>query len=175
MRQETLNIYSFSELSEDIQEKVLNDNRYRFVEHGDWYDFILDDAKQIGVDIQYLDVDRNDIRIKPMNGASHTAHRIVMDYGESTELYKLAKKYQEDYNDLVERFSDGVNIHAVAEGNEYDFDQEADALEDAFFVDVAGELLSMFKQEYEHQLSDEYLEEMFEINEYEFTAEGRIY
>ena len=33
---------------------------------------------------------------------------------------------------------------------------------------------SMLRQEYEHMTSDEYIIDMFEANEYEFTAEGKI-
>ena len=49
-----------------------------------------------------------------------------------------------------------------------------DDLDEEYQKQFSEEVLSMLRQEYEHMTSDEYIIDMFEANEYEFTAKGKI-
>jgi hypothetical protein len=48
MRTETIQIYKFSELSAEAQEYALDHNR-DFYTDGEWWDFVYEDAKTIGL------------------------------------------------------------------------------------------------------------------------------
>lgn len=46
MRTETVNLYTFNELSKDTQKKVLEKHRHFNVDFNDWYDFVYEDWKE---------------------------------------------------------------------------------------------------------------------------------
>jgi hypothetical protein len=169
-----INLYSFNELSDTAKAKALEKYRYKFAD-GMWWDLVYYDAKLVGIQIESFDIYPNSIEINLLYAGDDVANKIMTDHPKGSDTYNLAEEFLKERDYLVRKHSDGVNKNVVAEENEYEFDNELDDLEYEFKKQLAEEYLSLLKQEYEYIQSDEYLTEMFEVNEYEFTEDGTIY
>ena len=174
MKTRTINIYSFNELSEQAKENAINNLCGVGVDY-EWWDSIYDDANTIGLKITSFDVDRR----KQAKGEltcsmNECIDKIISHHGENTDTYMLAMSYRDKWDDLVLTHSDGENTNVVSEENEYEFDREADELEEDFLKDLCEEYASILQREYEYMLSDEYIIEMIEANEYEFDEKGNL-
>ena len=173
MRTKTINLYQFNELSEEAKQTAIS-KLYDINVNYDWWDCTYDDAANIGLKITSFGLDRN----KHAQGeftqdADYCARKIIADHGDMCETHKLAKNYFAEYNDLVTKYSDGVQTDKVAEDNEYDFDQEADDLEREFLRDLLEEYANILQRECEYLQTDEAIIETIECNEYEFTEDGK--
>ena len=169
-----INLYAFDELSDTAKANALENYRYKFSDY-DWWNFMYDDAKMVGVKIKSFDLYPNTIEVELMYSGDDVANKIMAEHGIFCNTYKLAFQFMKDRAALVEKYSDGVNKNVVTEENEYDFDNELDDLEYEFKKQLGEEYLSLLEQEYEYIQSDDYLIEMFEANGYEFTEDGTIY
>jgi len=56
MREQTITLYEFSELSEAIQEKLIEKHRYDYIEDDYWYKLIYEDFKNIAQKQGYSDI-----------------------------------------------------------------------------------------------------------------------
>lgn len=172
MKKVTINLYSFAELSDDAKQKALEKLWDLNVDH-EWWEFIYEDAENVGVRIKGFDLDRHTIDGDFISDA--VAEKILKDHGENCETFKTAKNYYTEYDKLVEKYSDGKVLNKVAEDNEYEFDKEADELAEEFQDNILEDYLSMLRQEYEYQTSEEAIIESIEANEYQFTEDGELY
>ena len=175
MRTETTTrtLYTFDELSETAKEKALEVYRDINLNH-DWWDGTYQDAKNIGLEIDGFELDRHrGAEGSFIEDASHCASRIIAEHGKMCETYKTAKTFLSDWAELVAKYSDGVNLDQVHEDKEYDFDQEADALEEEFLKSILEDYSIMLQKESEYLYSDEAVKEFIEANEFEFTEEGK--
>lgn len=175
MKTVTTTVYTFSELSEEAKQKAIES--YRDINlFYEWWESIYEDAKQIGIKITSFDLDRGSyVNAEYLLPFSSVIDKIKENHGQSCETYKIAVQYEKQYNDLVVKYSDGIDTERVSEGNEYEFDQEADELEKEFINDISSEYLSILQNEYEYLWSDEAVIETIEANEYEFTEDGKPY
>lgn len=167
-----ITVYSFSELAEDVQDKVLEKFADINVDWG-WWHFVYEEAEQAGLKISGFNIDRSrSIDIEFINDAPFTAGKILAEHGEQCDTYKLAQAFEADRDALVEKLSDGVNLNVVDYENEYEFDQECNELEADFLQALGKEYLSMLEQQYEYLDSREAIIETIEANEYLFTENG---
>lgn len=171
----TINIYKFNELSEDAKKNAVNRLSDINVSH-EWWDGIYEDAKNIGLSITGFDLDRN----RHATGIferdlTNVADLIIENHGEDCDTYKLAKQFLTDRDELVAKYSDGVDTSVVSEENEYDFDNECDDLEEEFKRAILEEYACMLQNEYEYQTEDEAIIETIESNDYDFTEDGKLY
>lgn len=144
MRTETITktILTFDELSEDQQNKVMEKLYYINVDH-DWYDFIYEDANNIGLKITGFDIGRsNYCEIDFIEDHVEIAKKIILEHGASCESYKTAQNF------LRTKMS------------EEDFEKE-----------IAEDYLRMLRNEYEYLTSEEAIKETIKANEYEFDAD----
>lgn len=175
MRTVETKLFSFDELSEDAKQKVIANN-YDINISYDWWQFIYEDAANVGLKLKSFDLDRNRHATGEFTqDADHCARRILAEHGENCETYKLAKNYFAEYNDLVTKYSDGIQTDKVTEGNECEFDQEADELESEFLKNLLEEYASILQRECDYQQSEEAIIETIQCNEWEFTADGKPY
>lgn len=175
MRTVRTKIYKFAELSEEAKQTAIENLSYINVDH-DWWDSVYMDAKNVGLQITGFDLDRN----RHANGifiesATECAYKILAQHGEKCETHLTAHNFIQDYNKLVEKYSDGVNTDIVAEENEYDFDNEADDLEQDFLTSILEDYSLILQKEYEYLTSEEAIIETIEANDYEFTQDGKIF
>lgn len=175
MRTETITIYTFEELSEEAQAKAIK-RHYNINVHYDWWEHIYDDAKHIGLKLTGFGTDRD----KHANGefidsAYDVARKIIAEHGETCDTYQTAQEFISDWNSLVEKYSDGINKEVVTEENEYEFDQDADYLEQEFLKYLLSDYATILQNESEYLVSDEAIKETLINNEYEFTENGEMY
>jgi hypothetical protein len=170
-----IKLYSFDELSEDAQRTALEALYDLNFEH-EWYNDMYEDAERVGLKITSFDIDRGSYCNTDFKwSALETARVIMQEHGEGCDTYKVAETFLSDYDKLVTKHSDGVQLDVVAEDNEYEFDSEADELESEFKNDLENEYLKMLRQEYEYLGSKEAIIENIKANEYDFTEDGKLY
>jgi hypothetical protein len=174
MKEKIIKLYDFAELSEEAQQKAIDGLRDLNVTH-EWYEFIIEDAKNIGLKITEFDTDRNrHAKGNFIESARECAELILKEHGENCETFKTAKQFLSDRDALVSKYSDGVKTDEVSEDNEYQFDQDCDELESEFLKSILEDYAIMLEKEYEYQTSDEAIKESIEANEYTFTEDGKL-
>ena len=150
--------YQFQELDEKTKEKAIDNYRYISVEHDSWWDFIKEDLISVGIELRSFDIERGSFAEIHLEDFFETSEKIIETHGENCETYKIAERYIKDFNDI-----------------QYDYsDEKLDDLDEEYQKEFSEEVLSMLRREYECMTSDEYIIEMFEANEYEFTEEGKL-
>ena len=152
-------VYKFDELTEEGKRKAL-ENLYDINVDFDWWDSTYDDAETIGCKITEFDIDRGSYCRLTCPDAHETARLIVENHGEMCDTRKLADEYLKDREKLAR--------------DEDDFDG-LEALDTEFERALGEEYLSLLRQEYEYQTSEEAIKETIEANDYDFTSEGRIF
>lgn len=168
-------VYKYDELTEDQKLKVLEKQADINVDH-EWWKYIYGEAKDLGFKIEGFDLDRNNYcKIKMIDSGCEIAEEIIKNHGESCETYKHAKQFLDYWKTLVEKYSDGINKDQVHENNEYEFDQDADELEEEFKKTLQEDYRIMLQQEYDYLTSREAIEEIIKANDYDFTEDGDIY
>jgi hypothetical protein len=166
-------IYQFSELSETAKEKAIQNLSDINMSH-EWYEFIYQDAEDIGLKITGFDLDRN----KHCTGkltitAWESSDNIMSEHGETCETYKLAKNFISEWDELVKKHSDGIKTDTVSEENEWEFDKESDELEAEFLKDLLSCYSDILQKECDYLMSSEAIAETIEANGYEFTENGK--
>tara|TARA_B100001063_G_scaffold213714_1_gene213446 strand:+ start:1802 stop:2341 length:540 start_codon:yes stop_codon:yes gene_type:complete len=170
--------YLFKELDEQTKEKAIDNYRYIGV-HDDWYDFTKHDLKEVGIELRSFDIDRGSYAEIHIDYFFETCEKIIETHGGNCETYKIAERYIEEYNSIQEKIS-ALNDYETDDSDEeyqdklMQYDEDLDDLDEEYQKEFSEEVLSMLRQEYEHMTSEEYIIDMFEVNEYEFTAEGKI-
>jgi len=172
MKTKTINLYEFDELSDKAKQKAIEGLNDINVDH-EWWDFIFEDAKSIGLIIDSFDTERY------CNGRlevslSECCDLITKNHGEQCDTYKTAKGFENQWGELVKKYSDGINTDEVAEGNEYDFDNDADELEAEFTQALLEDYRIILRKEYEYLTSKEAIIETIKANEYTFTENGEL-
>jgi len=147
--------YQFEELDEQIKEKAIDNNRHIFVEDDFWYEFIKEDLMSVGIELRGCDIERGSFAKIHLEDLYETCDLILKLHGENCETYKIAKRYIKEYNDIQH-------------------DEDLDDLDQEYQKEFSEEALSMLRKEYEYMTSDEYVIEMFQANEYEFTDQGKL-
>ena len=167
-------VYKFDELSEEAKQKVIEGLADINVDCN-WFEFIYEDANNVGLKINGFDIDRRSYcNLEFTKGAENCADLIIANHGEACDTYNTAKKFLEDRTELVKKYSDGVDIERVYEGNIYELDFELDELEEDFLKSLSEDYLSMLKEEYEYKTSEEAIVETIKTNDYEFTDNGKL-
>ena len=168
----TVEAYTFKELSEKAKEKALRKLSNINLDHN-WWQFEYEDAANIGLKLTAFDLDRNKhAEGFFLNSATEVADKIMSEHGNQCETYKTAFNFLNERDALVRKFSDGINFDIVTEDNAYEFDQEADELEEQFLEDILSDYADILQKQYEHLYSDEAIIETIEANAYEFTVDG---
>ena len=181
MREMTVTVYSFNELSEAAQERALNDFRYTDVEfnwYEDTFDTIRAAGKLIGLDIGQIHFDAYsyctfDADYEYVRGAAKAVRK---GFSWADDLCKVAK----DLQDLQKRHFYSLSC-AVTKGRSMNYyrcfrfgeDYECDDLGD-ILDDFAHWARILLRDEYKYLTSDEAVKEAIEANEYEFTEDGKL-
>lgn len=146
-----INLYKFNELSEKSQEKVLNELHDINVDYS-WWDFIYEDAKDIGLEITEFDIDRGNYLEGHALLSIHDIVQLIIDnHGKNTDTYKLALDYYK----------------SKRAGCPY-------AKKD-FIYQLRKCYLSILRKEYEYLVSEEAIIETINTNGYDFTENGKLY
>lgn len=193
MRQETINIFTFEELSEEAQEKVLQEFWDINVNY-EWWEFIYDDAKNVGVEIDGFDIGRGNRISGSIDDLETVCNKIIIEHGESTETAILALEYLDkfivlnarldravDVMDEIDRRYEDLNpekadrVYDTADGIIEDCEDTIQDLAEEFEREILECYLTILRKEYEYLTSEEAIIETIQANEYEFTEDGSQY
>jgi hypothetical protein len=140
MKTKTINLYQFSELSEDAKQHAiekLSDINVDF----DWWTPTYEDAEQVKLKLEHFDLDRNrHCTGHFINNAEETAELITSNHGKHCETYKTAKSFLDELNELT---SKSENIEDVNDDDICD-------LEDEFLKSLCEDYRILLTQEYEY-------------------------
>ena len=165
-------VYKFDELSPKGQEKAIELLYDINVDH-DWWDGIYMEAEDLGFKITEFDTDRASYcKIDIVQDETEIAGNIIKSHGKHCATYKLAKTFLAERDEIV-------NTAPKDENGEfedvYKLDDKLDDIEADFLKDLSGEYLSLLREACEYLTSVEAIKETIESNDYEFTADGRLY
>jgi len=167
MRTIKVKILTFNELSEQAKEKARDWWRNGGLDY-EWWDFIYEDAKNIGIEITSFDLYRKEIDGKMILSAAEIAQNILNQHGEYCHTYKTATNFMEQWQPIF-------NDYMKESGANYESSMLEDVLmEDEFLSSLLEDYLSILNNEYEYMLSNEYVDETILNNEYEFYEDGSI-
>lgn len=165
-------VFPFRELSEDSKQKALEKYYDINVDYECW-DFLYDDAQQVGLKIEGFDLGRaQDIDMKFTDEPYEVACKIVENHGEQCGTVGTAKAFILAHDEIIEQAERDENGDFV---DEYAVDQQLDEAEREFLSMIKQDYFSLLNQEYEYRTSEAAIIETFEANEYEFTADGAIF
>jgi len=153
-------VFTYDELNESAQEKVLQELGQWSVDH-DWFDSIYEDAKTIGIEIDEFDLYDNTIGGSYIESPGAVIKLIKENHGEKCATYKTAAAYKERFNSLP-LDDDGDKI-------------EDDDLENDFKNSLLEDYLVMLKNDFEYLQSEECIKETIESNEYKFLENGEVF
>lgn len=174
MRTITHTIYRFDELSDEGKEAAIDNLRDINVDY-DWWEFVYEDAANIGLRITSFDLDRNrhaEGEFMVLGGGEQVAGLILSEHGKSDKgTYATATDYLYDLKKLQEKYPN----HEDEEHDDYhEFFEEAGLLEEQFLKLLLEDYSIMLQEEYEYKLSDEAVIETIKANEYEFYKNGKL-
>ena len=201
MRQETIDIYKFSELSEELKETVIENWRNTTIETGDfhWTDEIVRSLKELFNNLDGISLDdyslgsydrNNHLKVNFDNyDAEDVTGSRALAYIENNLLSNIRITRQEYRAKRKEYFNYGSS-YRIGKVKPCPFtgycadDVLLEALlnniKDGMSLldslrDLADVAARLIEDEEEYQLSNEYIRETLGANEYEFTQDGAIY
>jgi len=151
MREKTYTVYFIEELTEEAQETAIDEVRDINVNH-EWWDFVYEDAKEVGVAITSFDACMNYVKGYFLVSAKEVAENIINNHGEGCETYKSAQDY------MIEIKENGLS-------------EEAD---NEFKQDLCEVYRFILRTTFDYLISDSAIKETIIANEYEFTKEGKL-
>lgn len=159
MRTIETTLYKYSELSEAGKQKARESLSNINVGFG-WWNYTYEDAAEIGLKINGFDIDRGRyVEADLIFGAMESIKKVLENHGPDCDTTKTAKCFLDLYNEIAPEMRD------------YDWlmDFECDYL-DA----MCDCYLTILRDEYEYQTSEEAVIEAIEANGYEFTDDGKL-
>ena len=153
----TTKVYPFDELSDDAKETAIECLSEINVDY-EWWDSIFDDAAQVGIKIEEFDIDRSAFCHGIIEDIEETVNLIVESHGDMCETYKTAKAFI----DAIPRNEDAT-------------DDDYNDIDNEFRLSILEDYRIIFQKEYEYLTSEEAIIETIKANEYEFTADGKLY
>ena len=193
MRTTELKVYKFDELPEDVQEKVVNE--WRHDDYYPWGDELRDTLTEFEKNYP--------VKITEWEYGGGRAGGIYFNFTEEDEIASLKGvrllKYLQNNNyipekdcpftaEMVKEPCQIIHVHTKGQLLGVCFDENIlDPLrafiekpsEDIDFYQLMRDCLHSWldaaEKDYEYWLSEESIKEEIEANEYEFTADGKIY
>lgn len=155
-------LYKFDELSDDAKQNAI-EKLYDINIDYEWWEFVYEDARQIGLEITEFDIGRgNMIHGEYITDAHDVIDAILENHGEMCETYKTAQRYLDSWNQMQNEIED------------FDDDAEQEEFAHEFLYDILEDYLVILRNEYEYLTSDEAIIETIQCNDYEFTEEGEL-
>ena len=158
-----IQLFKFSELSEDAQKKAIEKLSDINVDY-DWWEVICEDAENIGLKITEFDLYRMSIDGNFNLSAAEVAQNILNEHGEMCETYKTAETFLNEFNPVFAEYME------TEEGEDKLIDLESD-----FLNSLLEDYRIMLQKDFDYLTSEEAIIETIEANDYDFTANGELY
>ena len=170
MKTKTINLYQFSELTEEAKRHAIEKLSDINVDSS-WWDSTYEDAANIYLKITGFDIDRasycnGDFTDSPIA----TAEAITYNHGEECETYKTAQTFINNWQPLFNNYMD--EEHKDYESGESE--QEMIELEDEFLKSLCEDYRIILTNNYEYLTSEEAIIETINANDYDFDEEGNL-
>ena len=178
VREVTFKVYQFDELSEEVKEKVLDGCRFIMVEYFNWWGFVYEDAENIGLEIVEFDLDRRYIRMKLKENILSSIEEALNLFNKDSNEYKIVKGYYDEIMKLKDSEEVKEYLEEYPEADPYDAIYNlglSDEFYDEYVNDMKRVFLKMLEDEFNCLISDEAIIEHFNINDYEFFENGKIF
>src|SRR5690606_33638809 len=166
-----INLYKFNELSEEAQQKALENLWDLNVDH-EWWEFTYEDANNIGLNITEFDLYRGNINGYFGLDARNAAICILKEHGKGCETYILAENFIAELHKLEDNAPKDEDGYYE---DEDELDQEIEDLGQDLLKDLLTEYLSILDSEYNYLTSEKAIVEGIKSNEYDFTENGELY
>ncbi len=161
MKQLTVNLYRFSELSEPAQNKAIQ-KHFDILTHWDWWEYIYEDAKRIGLIINEFDLYPPSINIRYEDDPECVANNILKECGGMTKMAELANNY----------LANAAKCEVIETDDELIDSDELIELNEDFLNDLAKYFLNFLNTDYEWRSSDSAIGEELEEQEFYFLEDG---
>jgi len=170
MKTISINLYSFSELSEESQEKVLNSLFDINTDHK-WWESTYEDAANIGLKITSFDLDRSrHAEVGFTISAAEIAANILKNHGEGCETYKTAESFLEEHTPIFSDYMDEDSENYESS----ELENKLQDLESDFLSSLLEDYSLILQHEYEYLTSKEAILETIKANEYTFEENGKM-
>ena len=171
MKTKEIDYFTFEELDEVIQQKVLDTYSYINVDGFDWWKFCYEDAANVGIKITSFDIDLASYCTFDKNyDIEDIAENIIAGHGKQCETYKHSIDFLKNY-DRINKEIDTCYENDLDDDN---LNDELGCLIETFEMSLSGLYLELLKREYHYLISDEAIKETIILNEYYFTSDGEI-
>ena len=172
-------VYQFEELDEQTKQKAIDNCRYKNIDNGDWYEFIQEDLSLVGIELRSFDINRGNYAHLFIDDMYISCEKIIKFHGENCETYKIAQRYIEKYDSIKDKIDNLECIENDDSDEEHlnklcHLDRDLEDLDEEYEKEFSEEVLSMLRKEFEHLTSDEHIIECFDINQCEFTDQGKL-
>jgi hypothetical protein len=177
----TTTVYTFSELSEDAQQKAIEDSRYANVADLEWWDTTYEDARTIGLEITGFDLgNRKTIAGKLLKTLPECCRLVRANHGKSCDTFRTALHYNHRYFLEFSRWRRAMLSDPDVCENwrpsdwlaEFSDTPEATDTANDFRLDLLSDYRSILDSEYDYLTGDVAISESLTANEYRFTADG---
>ena len=170
MRTIEVQIFKFNELNEKAKQNAIS-NLYNINIDHNWWEFIYEDAKYIGLKIMSFDLDRNrHAKGEFILNAPEVAQNILSNHGKECETYKTAESFLEVWQPIFNAYMDEESEKYESSESE----DEMQELEDDFFNSLLEDYSIILQNACDYLQSDESIIDTIEANDYEFTEDGEM-
>ena len=179
MKTKTINLYQFSELSDEAKEKAIEKFRDINVDYN-WWDMTYEDAKNVNFYILGFDLDsRCFVKGQFIVSAPDTAELIKVSHGNECETFDTAKDFLTKLNELTSSIrshkkSSCLYISYKEENIEDVNEDDIEELENDFLQSLCEDYRIILTKEYEYLTSEEAIIGTIEANEYDFLEDGSL-
>jgi hypothetical protein len=161
MKQILVNLYKFSELSESAQKKAI-DKHLDILTYWNWWEYIYEDAKRIGLSIHSFDLYPDSIDIRYEDDPEYVANQIFKEWGGLTKMAELANNY----------LSSAAKCEVIETDDELIDSDELIKLNEDFLNDLGYHFLNFLQTDYEWRTSDSAIGEELELQDFYFLEDG---
>ena len=170
MRKIEINIFKFNELNEEAKQNAIS-NLYNINIDYNWWEFIYEDAKNIGLKITSFNLDRNRYaKGEFILNAPEVAQNILSNHGKECETYKTAESFLEVWQPIFNAYMDEESEKYESSESE----DEMQELEDDFLNSLLEDYSIILQNACDYLQSDESIIDTIEANDYEFTEDGEM-
>ena len=166
-------VYPFDELTDEAKETAIQNLADINVNY-EWWEFIYEDAANVGIKITKFDLGRGSYcQGDFIENAEEAAKKIIAEHGESCDTYKTAMKFLVAFELAKKNYE--ISVDYDTDDAEFDDTGEYEELVDEFSWLILEDYRINLQHEYEYLTSEEAIIETIEANDYEFTADGKLY
>lgn len=170
MREITVKVFKFDELTDKAKERARDWYREGGLDSEYAWEHVKEDARNVGLRILSLDQHRANKGTLD-RGAVDTAKRIMNDHGSACETFKTAKRFLDQRAPIAKAYDEAEAVDDVAVTDE--LYNTLETLDVDFLRDLLEDYRVMLEKDIEWSNSAEAVDENIIANDYEFLENGK--